>query len=166
MATIQINYRKIILALALISFPLVNMQPAVADELRANLVGGDKVTDFNDPVYMHSARLLIQGEIHSAQGVPSEVVGKTLSWRCSAAIVADRVLLTAAIACPKALISRMGGPSFTALPWKSKASRRFSDSIRATTSFGASVIRTTFGIPSFATTGTRSSGIPRIHQPL
>jgi hypothetical protein len=91
-------------------------QPGRADDLSARIVGGEKVTDLNDPVFKHSARLLIQAKILAAKGVPAEVVDRNVSWRCSAAIVAESALITAAHCLPDSIPLKDASTSFYRAP--------------------------------------------------
>jgi hypothetical protein len=78
-------------------------------DLHPLIVGGEKVTSRNDYVYKHTSRLLIKGEIQSGPGVPREHAGLSFSWRCSATLVAQDALVTAAHCMPERIYLK--GPS-------------------------------------------------------
>lgn len=87
-------------------------------ELGATIVGGSLVVDKSSAQYKHSARLLVKIAFGSDSKVPAFWQNKKLSYRCSASIIKNDLLLTAGHCVPSMIkVPKSGsGPSDTWAP--------------------------------------------------
>lgn len=93
--------RNLFVSLALSSALMWQTGHAAQDSNR-EIVGGTVVTDPSSFEYQHTVRLLI-GAVTAGDDLPAHLRGLRLSWRCSAAIVAKQVLISAAHCFPKSM---------------------------------------------------------------
>ena len=66
------------------------------------IVGGDLVTDLSSFEYKHTVRLLVKGKL-TGDDLPPSLKGLKLAWRCSAALLTQSVLVSAAHCFPRTM---------------------------------------------------------------